>query len=255
VAAVGTDGDRESGSPEWRAFLGEVTDALRCDAAGALSARLCEAVLRLLPVTGASLSLLGDESPFATLHATDDVARRLAQIQHSLGEGPCLAAVRAGAPVLAADLHEGRDRQRWPLFALQAAEAGARSVFSLPLGESVGVIGTLDLYDLVPRTLDEDALGTAMHAAEAIAWALATHHERSHDDLSAGTASGVAWWEKAEISYEEVYKAVGMLMVRFGVTADEAMARLRARAFSLDRSLTEVAWSVVHREDDFDVFD
>jgi hypothetical protein len=141
------------------------------------------------------------------------------------------------------------------LFALQATEAGASSVFSLPLGESVGVLGTLDLYDLVPRTLDEDQLGAAMGAAAAIAWALATLHQRSLDEPTAKAASGVAWWEKAEISYEEVYKAVGMLMVRFDVTADEAMARLRARAFSLGRPLTEVARSVVRREDDFDAFD
>jgi hypothetical protein len=251
---VGTGDDRGGGLPGWEEFLNEVDASLRDGPADEVPSRLCDAVLRLLPVTGASLSLLGEESPFVTLCATDEVAARLAEIQYTLGEGPCLAAVRARAPVQSTDLLAGPDSRRWPLFAQQATAAGARSVYSVPLGDAGEVLGTLDLYDRTPGLLGEGALGMAMHAASAVAWALATHHQRHHE-RSGDTDPDVGWLKKAESSYEEVYKAVGMLMVRLGVGADEAMARLRARAFSEDRSVTEVARAVVGRADDFDAFD
>lgn len=240
--------------PGWDAFLDEVGAGRRSGPLDAVPTRLCDAALRLLPVAGASLSLLGGEGPFVTLCASDAVAARLAEIQYTLGEGPCRAAVRARAPVLCVDLAEGPDSRRWPLFAQQATAAGARSAFSIPLGEADGVLGTLDLYDREPRMLDDAELGTALHAARAITWALATHHQH-HSERSHDTDPGVGWLEKAENSYAEVYKAVGMLMVRLDVTAGEAMARLRARAFAQDRSVTEVARDVVDRADDFDALE
>lgn len=251
---MGTGAGTGEELPGWEEFLNEVGSTLRDGSAETVPARLCDATLRLLPVAGASLSLLCEESPFLTLCATDETAARLAEIQYTLGEGPCLAAVRAQAPVLSVDLADRSDSHRWPLFAQQATAAGARSVFSFPLGEAGEVLGTLDLYDRTPRMLDDAELGMTMHAAGALAWALATHHQH-HSERSPETDPGVGWLKKAENSYEEVYKAVGMLMVRLGVPADEAMARLRARAFSKDRSVTDVARDVVARADDAESFD
>ncbi|MEU4728946.1 hypothetical protein [Streptomyces sp. NPDC023588] len=75
--------------------------------------------------------------------SSDNVARRLTEAQYTLGDGPCLTAVTRVAPVLAADLTQGADAARWPVFAQQAASLGVRAVFSLPLGSSAIAIGTL----------------------------------------------------------------------------------------------------------------
>jgi AmiR/NasT family two-component response regulator len=44
-----------------------------------------------------------------------------------------------------------------------------------------------------------------------------------------------------------VYHATGMIMVQLGVSAEEALLRLRARAFAQGRSAAEVARAVVDR--------
>ncbi len=234
---------------QWRAFLAEVASPEGTVAE--LPKRLCTACVRLLPVAGAAISIVSSECSPVTLCASDDVAARLAEIQYTLGEGPCRAATQAKAPVLAPDLTDGPDSRRWPLFAREAVAAGAGAVFSFPLSQGGSVLGTMDLYDSAPRRLDERYIAVALRAAEAVTLALGSlHHEQSAEE-----EVGVAWFMQAEANHEEVYRAAGMLMVRLGVGADEAMARLRARAFSLNRTVTEVAKDIVNRTDEFGASD
>ncbi|WP_445524675.1 GAF domain-containing protein [Streptomyces cyslabdanicus] len=96
-------------------------------------------------MTGASVSPRGDGMP-VRMGASDAAAARLAEIQATLGDGPSLYAAQAGAPVLASDLTADRAARRWPVFAQQAAEAGVRAVYSVPLGDDAVCVGTLDLY-------------------------------------------------------------------------------------------------------------
>ena len=50
----------------------------------------------------------------------------------------------------------------------------------------------------------------------------------------------------------EVHQAVGMVLVQAGVSADEALARLRERAARNDQPLLEVARAVTSRRLPFD---
>lgn len=52
--------------------------------------------------------------------------------------------------------------------------------------------------------------------------------------------------------HDEVYQAIGMIMVQLGVASEEALARLRAHAFSHDRTALEVARDVVSHRERFD---
>ena len=45
----------------------------------------------------------------------------------------------------------------------------------------------------------------------------------------------------------QVHQATGMVMVQLGVTIEQAFLLLRARAFSIDRPLNDVAVDVVER--------
>ncbi|NLU73840.1 GAF and ANTAR domain-containing protein [Streptomyces sp. HNM0575] len=243
------EGGNSAAPAESSVSVSEITAELRSGPLEQLPARLCAACVRVLPVAGASISVLGGSGARVTLSASDESAARLAEIQYSLGEGLCRQAIELRAPVSASDLTQGRDVHRWPLFARQAVAAGADCVFSIPLDMAGSVMGTLDLYGASPRALPGDAMRLALRAGDAVALALSVSHLRQPDAADPGPA----WVTEPEAGHEEVFKATGMLMVRLGVDADTAMARLRGRAFALDRTVTEVARDVIDRTDDFGI--
>lgn len=242
--------EEDDSDTRWRGFMADST-ALPppSELVGGMPERLCAACVRLLQVAGGSLSLAGGaKRSLVTLCASDDIAARLAEIQYTLGEGPCHYAAEMRAPVSAVDLTAGPDTRRWPVFASHAVDAGAGSVFSFPMSQGGHILGTVDLYNTTPSTLEEPEIRLGMRAADAVVLALTgLHQEQPSDDEQ----PRVAWWMEAEANHEEVHRAVGMLMVRLGVDAEEAMARLRARAFLLDKTVTDLAKDVTGRRDDF----
>ncbi|MET7693007.1 GAF and ANTAR domain-containing protein [Streptomyces sp. NPDC005483] len=206
--------------------------------------KLCVAACELLPVAGASVSLRSDGMP-VQLSASSERAAQLSDIQATLGDGPCTAAAATGAVVVATDLTSGRDVGRWPVFAQEATAAGIRAVYSMPLGNDTVCVGTLDLYRDVPGELTRRELRVAELVAGVMTVALTA--------LSRGEESGPdgddLWLSGLAAAHDEVYQAVGMIMVQLGVDSDEALARLRANAFAHSRSALDVAHDVVrHRK-------
>ncbi|MFF4270410.1 GAF and ANTAR domain-containing protein [Streptomyces sp. NPDC001536] len=210
--------------------------------------RLCVVAVELLPVTGASVSLRADGMP-VQLSASSEQAAHVGEIQATLGDGPCLHAARLGAPVLAADLTDGRDAGRWPVFAQQATAAGVRAVYSVPLGNDTVCVGTLDLYRDTPGELSDRELRTAQLVAGVMTVALmALPH--GEDD---GPGGDEPWLSGLATDHDEVYQAIGMIMAQLGIGADEALARLRAHAFAGDHTVLEVARDVAAHRMRFDV--
>ncbi|MFJ8147639.1 GAF and ANTAR domain-containing protein [Streptomyces sp. NPDC096048] len=203
---------------------------------GEVPGRLCETAVRLLPVTGASASLRGDGVP-VRLCASGDRATYLAELQATLGDGPCVSAAESGAPVLACDLTATADAGRWPVFAQQATAVGVRAVYALPLGGDAGCLGTLDLYRDTPGPLT----GPQLRLARLVAGVMTTA-------LMALPRGEETWLDRLAGEHDEVYQAVGMIMAQLGVGADEALARLRADAFVRGHTAHDVARDVLaHR--------
>ncbi|HSX99374.1 MAG TPA: GAF and ANTAR domain-containing protein [Streptomyces sp.] len=205
---------------------------------------LCRACVTLLPVaSGLSVSVLGDGSETGVvLCASDGVAARLAEVQYTLGEGPCMEAVRLRAPVFATDLTRTPDTRRWPLFSVQAARSGVEAAFSLPLTGAGSALGTLDLYRSTPGRLSRDEVRTALLVADAVTLAVI-----ALDHASPAPEGVVTWLAGAESDREEVHQATGMIMVRLGVSAEEALLRVRARAFAEGRTSVEIARAIIDR--------
>ena len=67
---------------------------------------LCAPCLRLLPLTGAAVSMFLTPMHSRTFDATDEVAARIDELQFDLGEGPGWDAVTSAAPVLITDLRK-----------------------------------------------------------------------------------------------------------------------------------------------------
>ncbi|MEN8649183.1 GAF and ANTAR domain-containing protein [Streptomyces sp. 21So2-11] len=221
------------------ATLGEAGRSIR-----EAQAQLCRACVNLLSVTGASISIAGSMGVRATWCASDPTAARLAEAQYTLGGGPCQSALDAVAPVFAPDLTRGSDVRRWPFFAQQAIELGVKAAFSLPLGSSVLAIGTLDLYRTTPGRLSDRDLRIALLACDAITFTVLKLHSGSDAANDGGVAS---WLDAAEADHDEVHLAVGMVMIQLNVDPQQALDRLRARAFAQSRTVTEVARDVVAR--------
>ncbi|MDG9726465.1 MULTISPECIES: GAF and ANTAR domain-containing protein [unclassified Streptomyces] len=208
---------------------------------GEVPGRLCRVAVRLLPVTGASASLRGEGVP-VRLCASGDRASYLAEIQSTLGDGPCVSAAESGAPVLARDLTAGADVGRWPVFAQQATAVGVRAVYALPLGNDAVCLGTLDLYRDTPGGLTGPQLSLARLVAGVMTVAL----------MALPRGEGAAWLDELAGDHDEVYQAVGMIMAQLGIGADEALARLRADAFARGRTAHEVACDVLTHRRRFD---
>ncbi|WP_329115550.1 ANTAR domain-containing protein [Streptomyces sp. NBC_01465] len=192
---------------------------------------VCTAAVAALPVRGAGVSAMSRTRESSPVCSTDDVSEQLEELQLALGEGPCVDAFALGEAVLAPDIRGGEVRDRWPVFAAAAAEAGAGAVFAIPL--QIGAIspGVLDLYAAAPVELGADELADAMAFADTATLVL----------LDGGQAELGGY--RAEID-----QATGMLTEQLGVGAEEAFVRLRAHTYAEGRRLAEVAADVVaHR--------
>ena len=200
--------------------------------------RLCSALTHTLPATWAGLSLAEDGQVGSTLTGSDRHARRLEDLQFDLGEGPCVESVATRRPVLEADV-AGRGTRRWPAYGPAAQQHGVRSVFAFPLIMGAVCVGALDIYQDRPAALSPAAvLEATAFAALAVRW------------LESGQAQAVAGELDPHVDEvlaprQPVYLAQGMLMADLRITAEEAVALLRAHAFSHGRPVVDVAQDVV----------
>jgi GAF domain-containing protein len=203
-------------------------------------AQLGEACRDATGVTGASIMLVVDDEVRGSVGATDPVSARIDELQLTLGEGPCVDAHRSGWPVLEPDLaHPGE--HRWVAFSGPALEAGVRAIFGFPVRIGALRLGALDLYCDQPGPLTDEQHADAMLAAEVAAITLLALQADGTPgtvlrDLESG--SGLAY---------VVHQASGMVSAQLDIPVGEALLRLRAHAFALDRPLDAVASDVVAR--------
>jgi hypothetical protein len=201
--------------------------------------RLCRFSVERLELSGCAVLLISGSAAVDTLASAGPQSGELADLQFSLGEGPCLEAHRAGLPVLVPDL--SAELLRWPAFAPAAAELGVRAEFSLPLQAGAIGLGTLDMSRAQPGMLADVELMDALVAADIATDALLTMQDED------GPAELARWLEEGGSERLVVHHATGMLSVRLDVDPSDALARLRAHAFRTGRSLVEVATEVVER--------
>jgi hypothetical protein len=214
----------------------------RPDAASVTVLHACLACARAVTAMGVSLSLVRAGGLGEPVCATGLVSEELAELQFTLGQGPCVDALRGPTPILVADLADEGSGRRWPMFAPAAAQQGVRAVFSLPLRAGAIRAGVMEVYRDRPGLLSGDELADALVYADAALL------------LTLGTAEGIAT-ERPQVSTgdgfderrAEVHQAAGMISVQLRVGVEEALVRLRAFAYAQDRRLVEVARDVVER--------
>lgn len=169
------------------------------------------------------------------------MAARVEDLQFTLGEGPCFDATSSGTPILIADVEDRREAlgNRWPGFLAELADMEVRAIFGLPLRIGTIRLGAMDLYRHQPGPLSRSELSNALRTADAATRAL----------LDLGAGGPATDDEAAGSSYRfAVHQAAGMVKVQVGGTIQQALAQLRATAYSEQRPIDEVAVDVVERK-------
>lgn len=198
---------------------------------------LCELCVDGLDVSGVTVQLVAAPPNRLTVHATDQVARRLDDLQVELGEGPGIDAERTAAGVLEADLGCAGG-VRWPWFASAANAMGVGAVFAFPVQVGATTIGILGLYRRRSGPLRPEELAEVITVADAAAIVLLDNPAIGSDALVWVITDGTRF-------RAEVHQATGMLTVQLHLDVLDAFARLCAAAYSAGRPVADVARDIV----------
>jgi GAF domain-containing protein len=200
--------------------------------------RVAEYAVHAIPgADGAGLTLL-EKDRADILVATAEFVSAVDAIQYGIGQGPCISAAADRQTVQSQSL--GGDK-RWPQFGSRVARLNVHSALSLPLITPEGVVGAMNVYAHAKYAFDDGAarLGELFAVPAAIAVQNAQVLEQ--------TKRLASQLQNALSTRAVIDQAVGIIMSRSGLSADEAFARLRSLSQTEHEKLNAVAQSVVEQ--------
>lgn len=197
---------------------------------------ICRVCCDLLPITVATVVLMGDRGIEGITGASGAVAAAVQNEEFTLGEGPATDVRRDRQPVLVCDLREMTSD--WPRLVPAVARLGIGAMYAIPLQIGAVDLGVLTLGGADPRALTSQELADLLVLGDLIS--------RLVLDLQAGVASeSLAWALESTDTRAVVHQASGMMAVQLNVGVAEALVMLRAHAFASDRPIDQVASEVV----------
>ena len=203
-----------------------------------LPLRLCRTYVHIMQVDGGAITLAYTRPERVTICVTDETAERLEDIQEVLGEGPGPDAYRSGGIVVGA--LNGDQSAAWPMFTKAARSAvGGVSLYAFPMRSEGEVLGVLTVYQSEHRELPHN-FADAQFLADAVAAAIV------RDSDAGGVLSSESWAVR-----DKIHQATGMVVAQLAISPEDALALMRAYAFSEDLSLGNLAIEVVERRRDF----
>ena len=198
-----------------------------------------DAVAAAIGMHSATVILLGTQRGEAVIAASDAIARAAHDLEFVLGEGPAHFAVARGRAVQVAGTALC---DRWPQYGPEVVRLGVQAVIAVPLRPPAH-LGAVCAYDSQP-TISEEAAMAAGAIADALPLTLsqAAHDRQPGDSVPALPLFGEADFPAA------VHQAAGMVSQQCGCGIADALALLRARAFSAGRPAEEIAADVLRGE-------
>ncbi|MEV0258120.1 ANTAR domain-containing protein [Streptomyces sp. NPDC050732] len=172
---------------------------------------------------------------------SDDTSARLLDMQFTLGQGPGVTGDLSEGPCQVADL--GADTgagAQWPQFAAEAQALGVRAVFVWPVRTGAALFGTLTGYRRTPGPLTAREATDGLRVADALTGRLLAWQPTAEAARNGPGRAGAV-----DLHWAEVHQATGVLSYRLGVSLEEALIRLRARAYASGRPLTEAAREIL----------
>jgi hypothetical protein len=208
---------------------------------------LCRSVAEALDVGAVALSVPDGLSTAQTIGVHGSLARRLEELQVTIGEGPSLDGLR-GSDTVVGDLDAAEPQNRWPLFAPVAADAGVQSLCVLPMHVGAARFGVLVLYFDRTGALSAEGMAEARTFAVIALELLLDHAGPSGRESDADPSRDRRFFDDRP----EIHQATGMVSIQLGVDVRTALLRIRARAYAEGRLLSEMAADVVARTLHFD---
>jgi ANTAR domain-containing protein/GAF domain-containing protein len=205
--------------------------------------RLCQAVVDVLDVDGAAISVYLGGDVAVPVGANDLDASMGEALQFTVREGPCFESYRTWHPVLILNLRDPQSPAwtHWPIYAAQLTQhTPYDGVFAYPLMDSDIVLGSLSLYRRtsgLPQHL-EDADVIAAGIADRLAEELFTKVDGESTPRWLDSPTG--------LRRRLVWQAQGLTAQANRITPGQAIDLLRAQAYSADRVLDDVAEDIVN---------
>ncbi|MFD3516373.1 GAF and ANTAR domain-containing protein [Streptomyces sp. NPDC058657] len=170
-------------------------------------------------------------------HASDERSLRLEDAQLVAGEGPCTEAYLQRRIV---EVDVATSAGKWPVFLRTAGDLGIRRVVAVPLVVGEGIpVGAMDVYHTAHTPLGEGERGKL----EAYARILGLFVVDAHPALIGWEQAAP---ERGPVGYPPVvHQAAGSAAEASDVTVAEALARMRAHAFSQQQLLRDVAHDIL----------
>jgi transcriptional regulator with GAF, ATPase, and Fis domain len=191
----------------------------------------------VLGVSAAGIMLTDQRGALRVIAASTERTRLLELLQMQTNEGPCPECFHTGQPVAVADINASRDR--WPLFAGQAREAGFASTHALPMRLRTDIIGALNLFHTEPGALPANTIRLGQGLADVATIALLQARTISHRETLAEQL------QTALNSRIVIEQAKGVIAERHQLDMSQAFTLLRNSARDRNRRLSELARTVV----------
>jgi GAF domain-containing protein len=185
-------------------------------------------------VDEAGVSVTHRNGRIETRAATGDLVRLLDQAQYDSGQGPCLDAMDAAAHVDVVAVDNVRQEQRWPGYLPTAIQHGLRSQLGVRIYAEARTVGGLNLYSTTSDTIGPDSVALAQLFAAHAAVALGRLRRESH-------------LLEALQTRELIGQGIGIVMERYGLTADRAFDYLSRVSQSSNTKLRDVAADLVRQ--------
>ena len=199
--------------------------------------RLVEVARDLIPLAvGAGISLVDENGACTTVAATDPAVTEADALQFELGAGPCLRAWDTVSPQYVPDTTTD---SRWPAWGRAVAEAGIRSVLSVPLVIEGQEIGALQVYAAEPHAFTDHEEHLLSLLAGPVAVLLGVDRTRRHDDTLLDAVA----------DRDRIERAVGVLMERRSLSEDNARTSLLDTARDQGETLAQTADHLLDRTD------
>ena len=206
-----------------------------------LMSQVATFAVRAIPgADGAGVTLLRVDRPdnlVDALAASHPFVSQIDQIQYvTLNEGPCITAALEQRTVRSGSL--GGEKM-WPRFGPRVSRLGVHSALSLPLLLPGQLVGAINVYARDKDVFDDHAaqLGELFAAPAAVA---------VHNAQVLAQALKLTTQLQAALTARPVIdQAVGLLRGRTGMTAEQAMSRLRGMSQAEHTKLVEVARDIV----------
>jgi GAF domain-containing protein len=187
--------------------------------------------------SAAGLMLADHDDTLRFMASSSEDARLLELFQLQNAEGPCLDAHRTGEEV--ADIMIAAAADRWPVFAVRAAELGFAAAHCFPLRLRDQTIGAMNIFRADARPLSEEERRVARALTDVATIGLMQERAVSRAEQLTEQL------QFALNSRTVIEQAKGALARTLDIGVDDAFDLVRRYARDHRRPLTEVARDVV----------